>query len=407
MSGPIQSRINPPVARTTTDFSDAKVKDLNEKAMDSTAGGETSFRDLIMNSNDDIGLQRIAQKNGDGLKAAKTDEEFARMMHDKVNKENLRKPQNNLDKDAFLKLFITQMQNQDPLNPDNSAEMAAQLAQFNGLEQMMNVNKNLEKMQNEAAVSRAVGLVDFVGKEIKLDNGKLRLEGGKVSDGIMTVDQETPKAMLEVRDSAGAVVATRDLGMLKKGDHAVEWNGLNNKGEKSANGVYTFNVVAKDMNDQDLPVKITSLVKVTGVDLKDTGGSFYTDLGKIRIGEIASIGTSGTFDKILKAEKAPEPKVKAVAEAGTEEAEGAATEARDEQGKPIAPAATAAPAANEAQGKEGVEQAAVKPAASVAPAPAPAKSPSPAGREPVAGDANTVDLSRLPPPMMEIPFAGG
>ena len=46
----------------------------------------------------------------------------------------------------FLTLFTTQLKNQDPLKPDDAAQMAAQLAQFNGLEQMMNVNKNLEQM---------------------------------------------------------------------------------------------------------------------------------------------------------------------------------------------------------------------------------------------------------------------
>jgi len=63
---------------------------------------------LIRNVDDavlDALRKRAAQKNGDGLQAAKTDAEFAKAMADKLNKENLRKPQNELDKDAFLKLF--------------------------------------------------------------------------------------------------------------------------------------------------------------------------------------------------------------------------------------------------------------------------------------------------------------
>ncbi len=53
----------------------------------------------------------------------------------------------NLDKDAFFKLMLTQMKNQDPTNPMKSHEMAAQLANFSSLEQMQNMNKTLDEMK--------------------------------------------------------------------------------------------------------------------------------------------------------------------------------------------------------------------------------------------------------------------
>ena len=53
-----------------------------------------------------------------------------------------------LDRDAFLNLLITQLQNQDPLNPTDSVEFTAQLAQFSSLEQLGNVNDNLKQLQD-------------------------------------------------------------------------------------------------------------------------------------------------------------------------------------------------------------------------------------------------------------------
>lgn len=53
---------------------------------------------------------------------------------------------NDLDKDAFLKLLTTQLANQDPLNPIEDKEFIAQLAQFNSLEQMQSLNKNMETL---------------------------------------------------------------------------------------------------------------------------------------------------------------------------------------------------------------------------------------------------------------------
>ena len=294
MNGDLQAKISPHKSTNTASFSDAKVKTA-EKAVDSTSGDKTSFKDLLMNSNDAAFYAREAQKNGNDLAGAKTDAEFAKMLSDKANKDNLRKPQNELDKDSFLKLFVTQLQNQDPLNPDDSAQMAAQLAQFQGLEQMLNVNKNLEKMQDSDATGRAVGLINFVGKDIKLDSGKIRLENGEISQALFRLDGESVNTNLEVRDSAGVVVHAADLGLKAAGEHLVEWNGLKSDGTKAPTGAYTINVIAKDMNGNDLPAKLTTTVKVTGVDLQDSGGSFYTDMGKVRISEISSVGELGAL----------------------------------------------------------------------------------------------------------------
>lgn len=392
MNGALQSKIQPHSSQKSFDFSDATVK-TPPKAQDAAAPKGTSFQDLISNSNEEVMRARAAQQNGDGVKKAKTDEEFAKAMSDKLNRENLRKPQNELDKDSFLKLFITQMQNQDPLSPDKSSEMAAQLAQFNGLEQMMNVNKNLEKMQSEAGLARAVGLIDFVGKDVKLSNGKLGLVDGKVTDGTMTIDADIAGATLEVRDAAGAVIATRSLGVMNRGEHKIEWDGLDNTGKKASGGTYTFAVLAKDSNGQDVAAKITSVVKVTGVDLKDAGGSFYTELGKVRIDEVASVGSLGTLGKAPKVadgndqkKPAPAPDSEKLVPAGA----GDGSSAPGGDGKPAS------------GGADGLQLTKAGPSDAQSQDESKAKS-----------DASTQGLqpiraASLPPePLMEIPFAGG
>lgn len=294
MNGALQNQIKPHTSTNNVNFSDATVKTV-EKAVDSTSGDKTSFKDLIMNSNSDVWQARQAQKNGDDLAGAKTDAEFAKALSDKFNKQNLRKPQNELDKESFLKLFVTQLQNQDPLNPDDSAQMAAQLAQFHGLEQMMNVNKNLEKMQESEGTSRAVSLINFVGKDIKLDSGKVRLENGEISQALFRLDAESVSTTMEVRDASGVVVYSGDLGVKPAGEHLLEWNGVDKDGKKAPAGAYTLTVQAKDISGNELPTKMTTTVRVTGVDLKDSGGSFYTDMGKVRIAEIASVGELGAL----------------------------------------------------------------------------------------------------------------
>jgi flagellar basal-body rod modification protein FlgD len=73
-----------------------------------------------------------------------------------------------LDKDAFLKLFLTQLQNQDPTQPLNDREMIAQMAQFSTLEQLTNLNRLEEQMLNRQSLANAAMLI---GKQVSwMDN---------------------------------------------------------------------------------------------------------------------------------------------------------------------------------------------------------------------------------------------
>src|SRR5438876_921308 len=105
-------------AQQNHDFSDEKLNYTSAKALDPSKGeGKENVGDY---------LNQIANPGG------------------KDPNKTVRRAHNTLDKDDFLKLMLTQMKNQDPMNPLQSHEMAAQLAQFTSLEQLFNVNKNLE-----------------------------------------------------------------------------------------------------------------------------------------------------------------------------------------------------------------------------------------------------------------------
>lgn len=79
-------------------------------------------------------------------------------------------PTQELDRDAFLKLLVTQMQNQDPMNPTQNEDMIAQLAQFSSLEEMQGVNENLVALavlqQGNALLEQMTGSSALIGKEV-------------------------------------------------------------------------------------------------------------------------------------------------------------------------------------------------------------------------------------------------
>jgi flagellar basal-body rod modification protein FlgD len=279
---------------------------INEtpKAQDRDAEQQLEFHKLLQNSNSDMARERSAKKTGD-LSAAKTDEEFRKMLSEKANPK--RTPKNALGKDDFMKLFIAQLQSQDPLNPQDSAQMASQMAQFNGLEQMMNVNKTLETMLQSQTNDRTISMVNYVGKEVDVGTGMLKWDKNKMTKSTFEVEQPLSNAFIEVRDGSGQVIGSKELGNLMPGEHNLKWDGTLKSGQVATPGLYHFSVVGKSADGQDVPISIKSKVKITGVDLQAPGGAFFTELGKLAVKDIASVGIQGFDENKVMAPSAPPP----------------------------------------------------------------------------------------------------
>jgi flagellar basal-body rod modification protein FlgD len=97
-------------------------------------------------------------------------------------------PSNNLGKDDFLKLLMTQLQNQDPSNPVEDTEFIAQMAQFSTLEQITNMNSTMKRFIELQEQSQLISYHQFIGKDVnwhkvnELENGESEvIEGsGKI-----------------------------------------------------------------------------------------------------------------------------------------------------------------------------------------------------------------------------------
>ena len=92
----------------------------------------------------------------------------------KMNAVNGRKVNNQLGKDDFLKLLITQLSNQDPTNPMENTEFIAQMAQFSSLEQMTNMNESFGRMASMINSSQAA---TTIGKTVEIDAGDTTTRG--------------------------------------------------------------------------------------------------------------------------------------------------------------------------------------------------------------------------------------
>ncbi|RYZ67234.1 MAG: flagellar hook assembly protein FlgD, partial [Proteobacteria bacterium] len=300
----VSQKVAPPTLQTsaTHNFSDAKIDHQTALSTDEDVK-KIDFRSLITNSMDDVKKKRAAKENGD--LTSSSDAEFLDKLAEQSKEK--RTPKNELGKDDFLKLFVTQLQNQDPMNPDDGTEMAAKLAQFNGLEQMMNVNKGIEKLITAQTTDRNMGMMSYIGKEVTVDGGRVRLEDGKPTPSEFSSEFPIASATLEIRDASGMMVNQLDLGAMDQGTHPIKWDGKTSEGRQMTEGVFTYNIAARNSDGEAVPVNLSSKAKINGVDIKSKDGALFSDFGKVTFDQIRSVGLIG-FDKVATPEAAESKK---------------------------------------------------------------------------------------------------
>lgn len=176
-----------------------------------------------------------------------------------------------LDRDAFFKLMLTQMKNQDPMNPMQSHEMAAQLAQFTSLEQLFNVNQNLEALKKTQTPLLDYQSLNFLGKEISADSSKIvRTKDDDKHEIHFDLGQNANETVIVIKDADGKEMKKLNFGALKKGPNKVHWNGFQDNGFKAPLGDYTFTIEAKS-GDTKIAAKTEYNGKITGVQYTSKG----------------------------------------------------------------------------------------------------------------------------------------
>jgi flagellar basal-body rod modification protein FlgD len=186
-----------------------------------------------------------------------------------------------LNKDDFLKLFVTQLQNQDPLNPQDSTQFVSQLAQLTQVEQAYNTNTNLQNMLNQGGNSLTMSSVSLIGKDIKAQGDQVNLQSGSPSTINFSLAQAADQVTVSVLDASGTVIKTISGGAKGAGEGSVSWDGTNSAGTALSPGAYSFSVAAKDAGGTSITT--TPLVKgrVDGVDL--SGATPVLTIGNVKL----------------------------------------------------------------------------------------------------------------------------
>jgi len=194
-----------------------------------------------------------------------------------------------MGKDAFLTLLITQLQHQDPLNPADSTEFTAQLAQFSSLEQLNNVNENLSALKLYQASINNAQAVSFIGKDVVATGNSVEARSGQTVACEFDLAKPAQKVVVSVYDATGAFVKDVVATGLTAGRQTVSWDGRDRSGNTVADGAYTFEVQAEGSGKEAVAATTYTRGTVAGVSFQD--GVTYLAVGnrRVAIGDVVQV----------------------------------------------------------------------------------------------------------------------
>jgi len=206
-------------------------------------------------------------------------------------------PSKELGRDAFLNLLIAQLQNQDPLNPTDSTEFTAQLAQFSSLEQLGNVNDNIKLLQNFQASGNHSQAVALIGKEISASGNSLELAQNQPAGCDFKLDGNASVVTVSIYDHTSGFVNSFEGRNLTAGKHTLYWDGIDKNGSPAPAGNYTFEILAADAGGETVNTSTFFSGRVNKVIFESDTTYLVSGDQKVALGDVIEISAVENTEK--------------------------------------------------------------------------------------------------------------
>lgn len=168
----------------------------------------------------------------------------------------------------FLKLLVTQLKNQDPLKPMDNTAFVAELAQFSQLDQSTKQVQLLEKSIAQQTDSLQYTLLPMVGRTVQVEGSLIDLKGGPATL-TYALEHDASTVRVTILDGQGRAIRTLDMGTQTAGKQNVNWDGRNQSGALMPNGIYSYQVSAKDVRGGTVVAAPSSILTISGVRMVD------------------------------------------------------------------------------------------------------------------------------------------
>jgi len=182
--------------------------------------------------------------------------------------------------DRFLKLLVTQMQNQDPLNPMDNAQVTSQLAEISTVSGIDTLNTTVAGMQSAFLAAQSLQASALIGHSVLAPGNDLILQNGAAAGGLQ-LDQPADAVTVTVIGANGQTVKTIKLGPQQAGTRTFAWDGSTDAGGTAPDGAYVFKV---DAVQGGKPISVQALGY--GLVQSVTLGSGQVQLNTIGLGTV-------------------------------------------------------------------------------------------------------------------------
>ncbi len=185
--------------------------------------------------------------------------------------------------DQFMTLMLTQMKNQDPLKPMENGEFLAQLAQFNTVTGVQELQQSFENFALSMQTNQALQASSLVGREVSVPGPEVMFNSGSNVEGEVMLPSSTNNLQLSIYDGSGQLVRTIGMGTQAAGEIPFSWDGLASDGTPMPSGVYQLS--AEAMID-GAPTALATKAYATVDSVSMAGGSQGIQLNLAGIGTV-------------------------------------------------------------------------------------------------------------------------
>ncbi len=197
-----------------------------------------------------------------------------------------------LGKDAFLQLLVTQMKNQNPLDPQDNTAFVAQLAQFSSLESMQNLTSTVDSIATSYKSSQALQASSLVGRSVIVEAGSTAVDTTKGMTGSVVIPASSTGTTVKIYDTSMNLVDTVDLGTQPASKTSFTWDGTNSDGEAAPAGTYSF-VANGSIDGKGTSLATYLPATVNSVTTSTNGGEMMLNLAggsSIALSKVQTIG---------------------------------------------------------------------------------------------------------------------
>lgn len=197
---------------------------------------------------------------------------------DRINAKTNTKQEDDKKTD-FLTLLVAQLENQDPLSPQDGSEFMSQLAQLESVQGIQDLNNSFNSFSQSMLSNQALQATTLVGRDVMVASNAGQLEQGKAMTGMIGLPSTASSVKLNVFNSAGALVRQIPLGDHAAGPLAFSWDGLGEDGQSAPSGQYTLTAQGS-VNGESIELATAVNFNVNSVTLDPKNGTMLNLAGR-------------------------------------------------------------------------------------------------------------------------------